>query len=295
MKARKITPGDKEAVLTSFKPLFGDWDYLPLVIDDWLEPSSVQETWVAYSGTSDEMLVAMAQAYELEPGDWYLRGLRSNPSARPHQVAQAILALVRTIERELRMRVAESVRYGTLAGFQESLRLAALLGFREHFRLGHAWHPLPGVPDNAEGVEVEVADDGMDLLDYLKQCSVLKPVDGYFFSWWDTRELQGKHLIEAQHQGLLLKAFQNDRMIGAALFRHVPWQEFLVLSIMDGTDEALKALYRAGLVAAHRMGCKAVGMVHPSLKEMHRRQRMFGLQQHGEETVQLIYTQEGTR
>lgn len=289
MKVRRVIPGDREALLTSFKPLFGDWDYLPLVIDDWLTPLPKQQTWVACSGPSDATLVAMVQAAELADGEWYLNGLRSNPRVHPHQVACAILGLKRTIEKELRNRRADRVRYGTLHNNYESLRLADLLGFREHFRLGHRGHHLSEVPDIVKGIEVELPQDALELLDYLRQGSCLNPVEGYFFTWWDTRRLRKEYLVEALRQNLLFKAVQNRRMVGAAMFWYIPWQEFLVLSIMEGTDEALKALYRAGVMSAHRLKCTAVGMVHPSLKEMHRRQRLFGLQTAGCHTIQLIY------
>jgi hypothetical protein len=84
-----------------------------------------------------------------------------------------------------------------------------------------------------------------------------------------------------------------DRIEGAALFWHVPWQKFLVFSLMEGTDEALAALYQAGVESAHRLGCKAIGLVHPFLAELHRRQSLFGLDKHGGDTVQLLLRASG--
>ena len=100
MFIRKIKREDKEAVLTSFKPMFGDWDYLPLVIDDWLDIITGQITWVVFSDSTEQMLVAMGQAYEISPGDWYLRGLRSNAAQSITPVAaraQAAYAASTTI------------------------------------------------------------------------------------------------------------------------------------------------------------------------------------------------------
>ncbi len=290
MKIRKIAHSDRDMVLTSFKPMFGDWDYLPLVIDSWLEPSASQETWLAFSGPSETELIAMVQAYELETGDWYLRGLRSNPDAGPHQVACAILGLTRAARDEFKSRKVDTLRYGTLATFKESLRLAGLLGFREQFRLAHAHHQLPEVPDAVDGVKVEVPDDITVLYDYLRYSTVVKPTGGYFFTWWDTSKLRMRHLAQAQKEGLLFRAVQDGRMTGAGLFWHIPWQNFLVLSVIDGADNALKALFGTAINLAHGLGCHAIGMVHPSLEEMQRRQGLFGLGTHGDYTVQLIYT-----
>ncbi len=289
MKVRKIAGSDREAMLTSFTPLFGDWDYLPLVVDDWLVDSPQNQTWVSYSGPSDTTLTAMVQAAELAPGDWYLNGLRSNPRAGQHHVASAVLGLSRAVENELRKRGARTVRYGTLPDNYNSLRLAVLFGFREHFRLGHSWHPLPPIPPDVEGIEVAAPHDPLELLDYFGLSSGVKPVEGYFFTWWDTRRLEKEHLADALRRNLLFRALKRNQLVGAAMFWHIPWQRFLVLSVMEGTDEALQALYRAGVASARRLGCTAIGMVHPSPDEMHRRQELFGLETAGGYTVQLIH------
>jgi len=286
MTVRRADRGDREAMLTSFKPLFGDWDYLPRVIDDWLQPSASVLTWLAFGGPVGSALVAMAQAEELEPGDWYLRGLRSNPQARPHTVAAAMLGLRRTIGDELKARPVDTIRYGTLEDNRESLRLARLFGFREHFRLAHWGYPLPQFLAAPQTVPESSAAAPSVLLDYFRQRPSL--AEGYFFTWWDTRRLKAEHLARALNHGLLSTVTTADGMKGAALFWHVPWQKFLVFSLMEGTDEALAALYQAGVATAHRLGCKAIGLVHPSLAELHRRQTLFGLDEHGGDTVQLM-------
>lgn len=131
-------------------------------------------------------------------------------------------------------------------------------------------------------------DDPPELLDSLGRSSGLRSVHGYFFTWWDTRKLTSEHLVEAGRQGLLLVAMANERMVGTGMFWHVPWQGLLVFSVMEGTDEALRALYRGGVVAAHERGCKSIGLVHPSLDELHRRQALFGVETSGCDTVQLM-------
>ncbi len=80
----------------------------------------------------------------------------------------------------------------------------------------------------------------------------------------------------------------KDTLLGAALSWFVPWQKLLVFSLMEGEDGALDALYRAEVRKAHSLGCRAIGLVHPSLAELHRRQGLFGLEPAGRETVQLL-------
>jgi len=286
MNVRRAGACDREAMLTSFKPLFGNWDYLPRVIDDWLHPSASVLTWLVFGGPAGSALVAMAQAEELEPGDWYLRGLRSNPQARPDAVAAAILGLRRTIRDELKARPVDTIRYGTLEDNRESLRLARLFGFREHFRLAHWGHPLPQLLAAAHPVPESSATAPSMLLDYFQRRPSL--CQGYFFTWWHTRRLRVEHLARALDQGLLSTVTSADGIEGAALFWHIPWQKFLVFSLMEGTDEALAALFQAGVESAHRLGCQAIGLAHPSLAELHRRQRLFGLDERGGDTVQLM-------
>jgi len=286
MTVRRAAKADREAMLRSFRPMFGDWDYLPLVIDEWLAPAATTLTWLAYAGSNDSQLVAMMQADELTPGDWYLKGLRSNPGSRPGMVGCAIFALRQVAMRELRRRRVEDVRYGTLDNNRESLRLASLLGFREHFRLAHAWHELPQIPA-AAGPEPVCSTSPDELYAYFNQGLGQSPCRGYYFTWWDTRRFLPASVEAAQRLGLVFAAKDSGRLLGAALCWLVPWQRFVVFSLMEGSDQTLRELYRAGVRRAHDLGCKAIGLVHPSLAELHRRQVLFGLEPSGQDTVQL--------
>lgn len=289
MRIRKITPRDKQAILTSFEPLFGDWDYLPYVLDDWLNPSPHMRIWVAYGGPSDSVLIATIQAYQLAPGEWYVGALRSNHAASRHDIACAILGFRSVVTEELKDREAQTVRYGTQDTNFRSQRLGALMGFRKHFRLALKWHSLPRIP-NAEGpVRLESPGDAAELLDYLRGSPSVRLLDGYVYTWWETRRLGTSVLDEALKKELLVKALLGSRLVGAGLFWHIEWMRFLVLSIMEGTDEVLKTLYRHGISVAHRLGCTAIGMTYPRMEELNRRQRLFGLEVAGEVSMQLIH------
>jgi hypothetical protein len=201
-------------------------------------------------------------------------------------VAAAIRGFSRTIRDELKTRPVDTVRYGTLEDNRESLRLARLFGFSEHFRLAHWGYPLPQLLAAADPVPEPSATAPSMLIDFFRQGPSL--AQGYFFTWWDTRRLKAEHLACALKQGLLSTVTFADGIEGAAFFWHIPWQGKLVFSLMEGTDAALAALYQVGVASAHRLGCKAIGLVHPSLAELHRRQRLFGLDERGGDTVQLV-------
>jgi hypothetical protein len=294
MNTRLAQKTDKSLMLTSFKPLFDDWDYLPLVIDEWLSGSSASTTWLTFDDRDGDKLIAMAQAYEIEPGDWYLRGLRSNPKSTGIQNAWAVLCLTKAMIKFLNEKKAKQVRYGTLDYFEESLRLANMLGFEEHFRLAHAHHRIadnnqvsspgviPSIPDNIDSV-----------FNYLSEMETVKSAESYFFTWWDTRLFSKKSLEQARDQGLLFQTSSGKEITGASMFWHVPWQKFLVLSVMEGSYESLIALFTKAMERASDLGCINFGMVHPSHEEMYHRQTLFNLPNCGVYTVQLIRKEKG--
>jgi len=289
MIIRRAGKDDKNAMLTSFKPMFQGWDYLPLVIDDWLEDSSEVLTWLAIDESDNNKLIAMAQAYEIEPGDWYLRGLRSNPLSNSFQNGIAVISLSKRIKREVIARGAIQVRYGTLDYYNESLRLGSILGFREHFRLAHGNYAVkPMIKEIDKQLEVTVPDNPDPIHVYLSQGSSLQPVENYFFTWWDTRKMKISYLADAKSENLLFQVKKDGGLTGAAMFWHVPWQKFLVLSVMEGSDDALIVLFNKAMERVHELECTSFGITHPSMAEMHRREELFGLPIYGCFTIQLI-------
>ncbi len=279
---RTAEVSDRDGVLTSFEPMFGDWDYLPLIVDSLLAHSSGSVTMLAEDGD----LVVMTHAYETDPGDWYLRGLRSNPEAGSFRVGIAILACTRAMHAELRARGARRLRYGTLVSFSESLRLSSLLGFSEQFRIWHSHHPIPGevAEPGSQISEVDFSDELLSL--FLSGSSIS---DGeYYFTWWDTRRLDASVLKHAADAGLLLEATRDGIRSGAALLHYVDWQDLLVMSLVEGDDRSMRDLYIAAFAKGRSIGCNAVGIVHPSKAEALRRQDMLGLADTGSFTIQLI-------
>jgi hypothetical protein len=281
MVVRRAGISDRERVLSSFRPMFGDWDYLPLIIDSLLVQSPDSVTMLV----EDDDLVVMAHAYETDPGDWFLRGLRSNPDAGAFRVGIGILTCSRAMHSELLRRNARRVRYGTLDSFSESLRLSRMLGFEEDFRLWHAHHPVPDKPEEtAAGVREASATDGF--LDLFLSGASLSGRE-YYFTWWDTRRLTEKALSDAAGAGMLLEAVRDGRRTGGALLHHVAWQDMLVLSLVEGDDRSIGNLCLAAFEKGRQLGCTAVGLVHPIREEAARRQALLGLPETGAYTIQL--------
>ena len=291
MIIRNATIDDRDMMLKSFKPLFGDWDYLPFVIDDWLGDCGEKITWLACDGPYNEVMVAMTQAYEIETGDWYLRGLRSNPGASYMQNALAVFSLAKVIKTELLSREAVQVRYGTLDYFEESLRLSEILGFEQHFRIAHAHHPMiSDVLEIPTGVKISAPENIDEIYEYFKISESLAGTQGYFFTWWDTRPFSKAVLEKSAKMELLFEAREMGKLTGAVMLWHVDWQKHLVLSIMEGTTKSLFGLFSKSLEKAREYGSNSFGLSHSSHQEMYHRQTLFGLPNHGSYSVQLIRT-----
>ena len=201
----------------------------------------------------------------------------------------AVFLLAQAIRDELLELDAEHVRYGTLETFMESRKLAEILGFKEHFRLAHAHHqPVPDPIILDKHIEISVPDDLQSVYGYLVDCDIVKPVNGYFFTWWDTRRFLFEYVVKAHQDDLIFVAEKDNRIDGAALFWYVPWQKFLVLSILDGSEDAIKALFNKAIDKLKQLGCNAFGIVCPTMEEMHQLQKLLNLPLHGSYTIQFL-------
>lgn len=289
MLVRKATPDDKGAIIKSFRQLYADWDYLPIAIDCWLNEDCNHITWLACDDKDNNLLVAMTQAYEIEPGDWYLRCLRSNPSASYFQNANAVMSIADAIEKDVRSQNAKQVRYGTIDYFEESLRLSEILKFREFFRIAHAYHDIPESPrEVSDNINVTVPDDIDEIHNFILETETLKKSHGYFFTWWDTRKLRKHHVEDAKRNNLLFEVRDGNRIDGLMMMYQVPWQKHVVLPVMEGSYESLIALFNKAVKRTQELEYDSIGLIHVSHDELYHRQNLLGLKQHGTYSVQLI-------
>ena len=97
-------------------------------------------------------------------------------------------------------------------------------------------------PQMVEGISVSAPDNAEGLFNYFLESKPVKSMEGYFCTEWDTRQLRIGHLEDALSKGILRTAVMQGEMVGAAMYYKFDWLPSIVHSLVEGTDEALRAL-----------------------------------------------------
>lgn len=132
---RPAQPADREAVLSFCAHIWGGYDYLPKVWDEWLsDPRGIFLT-----ALLDGIPVAVARACFPSPDEAWLEGMRVDPRYQGAGIAREVTtALVEAVER----RGARAVRLLTMSYNLPIHRICERLGLRLALRLRHRWRPL---------------------------------------------------------------------------------------------------------------------------------------------------------
>jgi len=278
MKIRAIEKADKEKILQAFKPILQGWDYLPDIIDSWFADTTKLVTQVACA--EDDEFVAMIQIEEFAPKRWFSRGLRANPRADRMLVGKAIVRLIAELEKIMHQRNAISVSYRTLETFKESINLAGKNGFHDKMRFAHKWHDLDGlqVSNHAEFEDFTLDFDISDFVEFLRKNQTFQDVQEHFFTWHEIRVLNLEDVQKAKERRLAFVQKSQDEITSVALFYHVPEIKYLFLSIIEGDNEFIRKAFNFGVQKARELHCVKVGMIHPNVEELSRRQKILGLE-----------------
>lgn len=132
---RPAQASDRDAVLAFCARIWGGYDYLPKVWDEWLaDPQGLFLT-----ALLDGRPVAVARACFPSPDEAWLEGMRVDPRHRGAGIAREVTtALVEAVEK----RGARAVRLLTMSDNLPIHRIGERLGFRLVLRLRHRWRPL---------------------------------------------------------------------------------------------------------------------------------------------------------
>ncbi len=151
-----------------------DGDYIPEVWDDWLADPRGEFTVAEMDG----LVVALAKLTLLDPGEFWMEGLRVDPNYRQHGVGHAMheyqLALIRRLDGQI-------VRYATGANNTASHKIAA----RHGFRLIAAYRELRADADpNLPAPEVLAAKDWPALQAALRRAVFIPLASGLYEQSW---------------------------------------------------------------------------------------------------------------
>jgi ribosomal protein S18 acetylase RimI-like enzyme len=145
-RVKRVTESDREGILEISRHIWDGYDYLPSVINEWLEdPSSY-----VYGVEADERLVAIANLRLVDGGrTGWMEGLRVHPDFRGKGYAHVLTRELMEKARELGVK---RLRYTTSTENEASLKLAEKYGFARVFEMSVFWRPNPNAaPSKADG------------------------------------------------------------------------------------------------------------------------------------------------
>jgi ribosomal protein S18 acetylase RimI-like enzyme len=134
---RRVYASDRDDVLEISRHVWEGHDYLPSVIDDWLnEPGSFM-----YGVEMENRLVAVANLRVVESGrTGWMEGLRVHPDFRRRGFANLLTEYLIGRAEETSV---QRLRYTTSTENNASLQLAKKYGFSEILQRGVFWQPTP--------------------------------------------------------------------------------------------------------------------------------------------------------
>lgn len=147
-RIKRVGVSDKKDILEMSRHTWEGHDYLPSVIDEWLEDTASN----LYGVEVDERLVAVANLRLVDEGrTGWMEGLRVHPDFRGKGYAHILTQEL--IERAKELGVVR-LRYTTSTENEASLKLAEKYGFIRVFEMSVFWRPdiraaLPGANHHA--------------------------------------------------------------------------------------------------------------------------------------------------
>jgi GNAT superfamily N-acetyltransferase len=141
---RRVYASDREDVLAISRYIWEGHDYLPSVIDSWLnEPSSFM-----YGVEIGNRLAAVANLRLVENGrTGWMEGLRVHPDFRRQGFADL---LTKHLLEEAGKIGVQRLRYTTSTENHASVRLGETYGFTPILQMGVFWHPTPKAPPSVK-------------------------------------------------------------------------------------------------------------------------------------------------
>ncbi len=120
IRFREATPLDKEGILKIASRTWEGWDYVPLIIDDWLREGGL------FLAEKEGKIVGLTKTTLLSPGELWLEGLRVREDLRGQGIGQRLAKFQLD---EALSRKPSSLRLSTAEVNQTSMRIIERLGF----------------------------------------------------------------------------------------------------------------------------------------------------------------------
>ncbi len=241
MIIREAKPEDKGDILEISSQVWEGHDYVPLVLDRWLEEGGL------LAAELDGKVVGFAKTTVLGPGELWFEGLRVHPSYRGRGIAKA-LAEAQLQEALARAPRPRSIRLATAEVNRESIHIAEELGFREVARFTYMRGPV-AAGEGARGPEAKLVvvqagrQDEDELAEFIFGSEAYCQSHGLLPHGWVFKEFSRERLGELIQQGAFFRCGEGERVRGVIALLPAPYRpEHVVIAFIEGDDEALSAL-----------------------------------------------------
>jgi ribosomal protein S18 acetylase RimI-like enzyme len=228
---RKARPEDKADILEISAQIWEGHDYVPQVLDGWLEEGGL---WAA---ELQGKVVGLANTSALSPGELWFEGLRVHPQYRGRGIAKQLARA--QLEDALNGRPG-SIRMATAEFNHRSIHIATALGFREVARFTCMGGPIGQGPENREVAPPADLDGAVE---FIRNSQFLRESQGLLPCGWVFRDFS-KHLVEElTERGALLCFERLGKSRGALLLLPALYHdERLDIAFLDGDQGVLSKL-----------------------------------------------------
>ncbi len=228
---RKVRPEDKADILEISAQIWEGHDYVPQVLDGWLEEGGL---WAA---DLNGKVVGLAKTSALSPGELWFEGLRVHPKCRGRGIAKRLAQA--QLEDALNGRPG-SIRMATAEFNQESIHIAQELGFREVARFTYMGGPIGEGPASSEAVQ---SGDPDRAAEFIRNSEFLRESHGLLPGGWVFRDFSISLLEGVTERGGLFCSESRGEIRGALLLLPAPYHdERLTVAFIDGDQGVLSEL-----------------------------------------------------
>jgi len=241
IRIREAKPEDKDEILEISSQIWEGHDYIPLVLDRWLEEGGL------FAAELDGKVVGFAKTTVLSPGELWFEGLRVHPSYRGRGIAKA-LAEAQLQEALARSPSPRSIRLATAEVNVESIHISEELGFRELARFTYMTGPVGEGRGSPKVVRAEELDRDK-LAEFIFSSESYRQSHGLFPRGWVFFSFTEPLLEELIEQGALFCYKDEEKVRGVIALLPAPHRpDRLIIVIIEGDGEALSEL----MSSAHR-------------------------------------------
>jgi ribosomal protein S18 acetylase RimI-like enzyme len=241
---------EDEAVITDICARVFEWeDYIPGSWKEWLD----DEHGELVVAETDGEVTGCGKLTRLEDDEWWLEGLRVDPDHQRQGIGRQLQAYL--VGRATRIGRG-TLRYGTASDNKAIHRLSSQFGFRRvstyHPYEAHAASVVDGpLPRRLTEADTEAA---WCLIEGSPRYRAAGGMYEGQWKWKDlTRERLARHLADGDGWGVDI----NDELAAVALVDGAREDDALLVSYVDGMDEALAIILRALCRLAAQEGYQA--------------------------------------